>query len=74
MSKFFVPKEFIFRQETPSDVWVIKHACGYPAVDVYFNEPGESSKMIPQKVVYISDSVLEIRFTRPFSGFAKIVG
>ena len=74
MSKYFIPKEFIFTQEVPSSVWNITHACGYPSVDIYITENGKSEKIIPFKIKYLSESLCEVHFTRPFAGFAKIVG
>ena len=74
MSRYFIPKEFIFIQDTPSDLWVIKHACGYPSVDIFTTLNGNVEKMIPLEITHVSDSRCEISFTKPFSGFAKLVG
>ena len=74
MSRYFVPKEYLFEQATPSDVWVIDHSCGKPSVDIFINENGKIEKIIPFSVKFISDSRCEIHFTRPFAGTAKLVG
>ena len=71
---YFVPKEYLFTQDSPSALWVIKHACGYPMIDVYITVNGKNEKIIPQEIVYVSQSQVEVHFTRPFAGFAKIVG
>ena len=71
---YFIPKEYIFTQDSPSALWIIKHACGYPVIDVYITENGKSEKIIPQEIVYASQSQVEVHFTCPFAGFAKIVG
>lgn len=76
MSRYFIPKEYLFEQTTPSDLWVITHACGYPVVDIYVTNEntGEIEKIIPFKVEYVSDSQCKVHFTRPFAGTAKIAG
>ena len=70
---YFIAREFLFTQENPADVWVIKHACGYPVIDIYITENGATEKIIPKDIVYVSQSQVEVHFTRPFAGFAKIV-
>ena len=74
MSRYFLPKEFIFNQDTPASVWTIKHACGFPSIDIYITENGKVERIIPFEIKFISESVSEVHFTRPFAGFAKIVG
>jgi len=71
---YFIPKEFLFVQDTPASIWTIKHACGYPIVDIYISQNGVNEKMIPKEIVYVSDSLVEVHFTKPFAGFAKVVG
>ena len=74
MSRYFVPKEFIFTQSVPSDLWVIKHACGYPSIDIFVETDGKLEKIIPNSVEYISDGQCNVGFTRPFAGMAKLAG
>lgn len=74
MSNYLIPKEYLFEQQTPASVWVIRHACSYPIVDIFITENGKVEKMIPSAVKYISDSQCEVHFSRPFAGTAKLVG
>ena len=71
---YFIPKEYLFTQDTPADIWVIKHACGYPVIDIYITQNGASEKIVPQDIVYVSQTQVEVHFTHPFAGYAKIVG
>lgn len=74
MSRYLVPKEYLFEQLTPASTWVINHACGFPVIDIFTTIDGKIEKMIAFEVLSISDTQSEVRFTRPFAGFAKIVG
>ena len=74
MSRYFVPKEYLFEQKEPSDLWLIDHSCGFPNVDIFIEENGRTEKMLPMSVKYVSESRCEVRFTRPFAGIAKLVG
>jgi hypothetical protein len=61
-------------QDAPSDVWSINHNLGvYPVVDVVVNYQGSVTKIIPQDIVVIDVNNIEIRFTTPYSGQARLV-
>ena len=74
MTKYFIAKEYFFKQDTPASVWVINHTCGFPAVDIYVDNNGTYEKIIPFEIKFLSNSVCEVHFTKPFAGLAKIVG
>lgn len=74
MSKYFVPKEYLFEQATAADIWVIKHSCGKPVIDIFVQNGGVLERMLPTKIEYVSDSQCKVYFSQPFSGFAKISG
>ena len=71
---YFVSRDFLHEQTTPASVWVVKHACGNPVVDVYVSQDGEMIKMLPESVKFISASQCEIHFTGSYTGIAKISG
>ena len=61
-------------QNTPSAVWSINHNLGvYPVVDVVVYYQGAMTKIIPQDIVVIDVNNIEIRFTTPYSGQARLM-
>lgn len=61
-------------QSTPSALWEITHNLGvYPIVDVYVNIDGNMEKILPKDIIRINDNVVNIEFSSPFAGVARIV-
>lgn len=63
-----------FTQLTPSSVWSIQHNLGiYPIVDVIINNNGVWTKILPLNIVMIDLNNIEIKFSAPSIGQARIV-
>lgn len=60
-------------QDTPADVWTIKHGVGgYPVVDVFVTVDGNLNKIIPKAVTYVSPTICTVSFSSPQTGFAQV--
>lgn len=61
-------------QSAPLATWTINHNLGvYPVVDVVVNYEGAVTKIIPSDIVIIDLNTIEIRFSVPYSGEARLV-
>ena len=61
-------------QKTESATWVVDHALqAKPAVSVMVNYDGKLQTILPMRVEFPNDSQVIIRFSRPFSGQARLV-
>jgi hypothetical protein len=67
-------KKYKHLQDTPSDVWLINHGLdGTPVLDVIIEENGVRQKILVNKVTFIDANSLEIRFSRPRVGSARLI-
>ena len=63
-----------FFQSTPSATWEVQHNLGvYPVIDVMVNYNGTLTKIIPMSVNVIDLNNVEIQFSTPYSGQARMV-
>lgn len=68
-------RSMTFKQTVASTVWTIDHTFTSPPVcDVIANINGQLMKVFPKAVKYMSASILQIEFTLPQSGEARLVG
>jgi len=64
---------FQFTQSSASDTWTIVHGLGtYPSVDVYVNQSGTLTKVIPEEVTYVDNMTCTITLTEPLTGYATV--
>lgn len=62
-------------QDTPQSVWTITHNLGVqPISDVWIIDDGVMSKMYPAAVVHLDDNTLQLSFSSPLAGQARLVG
>lgn len=62
-----------FTQDEPSDTWVVDHNLGdITAVNVVIEIDGESHTILPNSISHNLNQTT-IKFTRPFSGTARLV-
>jgi tRNA A37 threonylcarbamoyladenosine dehydratase len=68
-------KSFDFEQSTPSNKWIIVHGLGIaaPVVDVLVNTGSGVAKILPLDVVVVDNTTVEIHFTSPQTGKARLV-
>jgi len=65
---------FIHIQGTASNVWHIAHNLGHPPIsDVTVDYNGDRVKFMPYQVVHIDMNNLEIRFSVPRTGEARLL-
>lgn len=63
-----------FNQASPSALWTIQHNLGvYPVTDVMVNYNGTLTKIIPMGITVIDLNNIEIHFSTPYSGQARLV-
>ena len=64
-----------FTQTTPSSVWTITHNLNsaQPAIDVWVDDNGVTTAILPKKIELIDANTANIIFTIPFSGTAVVV-
>lgn len=66
------PITFIFT--APLAVWTIEHNLGvYPIVDTMIDYNGALTKIIPKEVIVTSLNTVEIHFSVPRTGQARVV-
>lgn len=63
---------FEFEQSTPTDVWTVNHGLGkLPNIDVIIEENGVRQKILIDRVTFIDEDNVELRFSTPRQGFAR---
>jgi hypothetical protein len=70
-------KTITFVQSTPSSLWHIEHQLNNPNViveTIIIDENGEVKQVFPSKVVRIDSNTIDVYFTSPHAGEARIVG
>jgi hypothetical protein len=77
-SGFFVPSAYRHTQSTAASTWTIAHNLGgnngfAPVVDVYINNSGTYSKIIPLETTIVDNNNLTVTFTNAETGFAVVV-
>lgn len=62
----------ILDQDTPSAIWVFAHGLGHqnPHVQIWNSKNLNGEVEIPEKIIAISDSIIQIEFPSPVSGRA----
>lgn len=66
-------KNYIHVQPTPSDVWTINHGLGgLPNVDVIIEENGVVQKVLVDRVAFVDENNIEVRFSNPRQGQARV--
>ena len=69
-------KVYLHTQSVAASTWSISHNLNCkPVVEVLVDIGGGArSKIFPQKVMHASDTVMQITFSTPLSGVARLVG
>ena len=67
---------FLHTQSSPASTWSIAHNLNCkPVVEVMVDTGGGArEKIFPQKVLHSSDTIMQISFSAPRSGVARLVG
>jgi hypothetical protein len=61
-------------QSTAASTWTITYPfTGIPVVDAMVDIGGTLTKIMPQQVIILSSSSVELIFTEAFSGIARVV-
>ncbi len=61
-------------QDEASDTWDINHNLGlHPLVDVMVDVAGVMTKIIPKDIKIIDLNNVQVLFSQPFSGSARVV-
>lgn len=74
--KMSVAKTLVFYQDTASDTWTIVYAsASMPIVEVLVNNAstGKLEKMLPKSISTPVAGTVEIKFSTPFAGIARVV-
>lgn len=59
-------------QSTPSDVWIVNHGLGVlPNLDVIIEENGVRQKVLVDKVLFLDEDNVELRFSTPREGSVR---
>jgi hypothetical protein len=65
---------FTFTQQTPSTTWAINHPLGCkPSVTALIEENGVLVPIIPKDIQYVDNSNLNVIWSVPRSGEARLV-
>ncbi len=68
-------KIFDFQQVTPSAQWVIVHNLNaYPATEAHVLVNGHVEKILPNSVEYVDSNTVQINFSAPHTGDARLAG
>ncbi len=69
-------KVYLHTQSVAANTWSIAHNLNCkPVVEVLVDTGGGArTKIFPQKVMHASDTVMQITFSSPRSGIARLVG
>lgn len=61
-------------QTSPSNVWTITHNLGesYPIIDVFYNDSGTMTKILPEEVTVINQNTIQLTFSSSISGEAEV--
>lgn len=60
-------------QESPSALWVIQHGLNAkPSVSVTISYEGTQQAILPHSITYPDLNTVEVRFTQPYSGVARL--
>lgn len=69
-----IATSYTHTQSEPALTWEIVHNMGgYPIVDAYTVNEGETLKIMPESVTYIDDNTCELTFITARTGFATVV-
>lgn len=74
-----VPSIYRHTQDTPAITWAIAHNLGggqgrgIPIVDVFINDNGLDSKILPAGVEIIDRNTISVTFSVPRAGFAVVI-
>lgn len=62
-------------QSTPSTIWTINHNLGlsYPIVDVFYNNNGTMTKILPSSVEVLNVNTVQLTFTSAIAGEAEVM-
>ena len=74
--KSSVAKHMVFEQATASDTWTITYgSASKPIVEVLVLNAttGKMEKMLPKTISTPVDGVVEVKFSAPFAGTARVV-
>lgn len=64
-----------FVQETPATEWNINHNMdNYPVIDIFYNDNGTLTKMIPAGITFVDLNNTTITFSSARAGVARLVG
>lgn len=56
-------------QDTPNTVWIVEHKLGRtPLLEAYALYQGVEQKILPRKVIHVSDDVARIEFSVALTG------
>lgn len=75
----FSPSIFRHEQETPAVTWTITHnlgmngSQGIPIVDVYLDNGGDLTKIIPSNCEIIDENTVQLTFGIARAGFAVVI-
>ena len=60
-------------QDTPASVWTVQHNLhDYPIIDVFVDEAGIMTKIIPAEITYIDGVTATITFSFAIAGVAQV--
>lgn len=63
-----------YEQKEPSDTWTVVHGVKTrPNVSVAVWHEGVLQAVLPQKIEYVDDKTVVIKFTKPFAGTARLI-
>lgn len=62
-------------QSVASDTWVINHNMGidYPIVDVFYDNSGTLTKLVPLNVEFTDTNTVTLTFSNAITGEAEVV-
>lgn len=67
-------RNYTHHQSTPADVWIVTHGLNaLPNIDVTIEENGVRQKILVDRVVYIDENSLEIRFNSQRVGQVRVI-
>ena len=68
-------KTHIHSQTSSAQTWTINHNLGIkPTSDVSILSEGVMTKILPAKVVHVTDNSMLIEFSFPCQGVARLIG
>lgn len=72
---YAVVRGYRHTQDTPSTTWVVNHKLGLdqPIIDVFVDDNGTTTRILPVTVVVTDENNVTLTFTNAIAGSAEVM-